>query len=150
LYRYENKVRDFIFSLWELPTRPVRNWKFDVTAEVSREGYISMIHPDFPRVKDSGPEDEINNILGIFKDEMYQSVNELFNKIENRSIFNTEGDYFRFPLPPFIADSIPSWQSSNFKLPIKITLDSEVINSMDDLPKTQKRDRLFWRKYSDK
>jgi glucose-6-phosphate isomerase len=29
LFNYESKVRDYVYSLWELPTRPVRRWFYN-------------------------------------------------------------------------------------------------------------------------
>jgi len=79
---------------------------------------------------------------------MGKSVDLIIHSIGNH--FNSKGNYFIFEPPLFLTDPIPSWQSSEFQLPIKITLDSEVIYAMDDLPKTQKRDRSLWNEHSEK
>jgi hypothetical protein len=139
LTKYEEKIRDFVYSRWELPTHPERNWKYSITAEVDKDGYVKIIGPDW-----FAPIETQGELLKVLATEMGKSVDQ----ITMHTYYNKEGNYFKYPLPSFIRDTIPSWNESDFKLPIKVELNSEVIYKMKKLPKTQYRDSSLWKQYT--
>jgi hypothetical protein len=132
LYKYENEVRDYIYSLWELPTRPQRNWKREINIEICYNGYLYL------------PDSSLHSLEEPYT-EMGQSVAQLVHYLI--SDFLHEMKLKHFPPPSFIRDTIPSWERGEYIYPITIELDSEVLYSMDDLPKTQKRDKALWKNY---
>jgi hypothetical protein len=139
LTKYEEKIRDFVYSRWELPTHPERHWKYSITAEVDKDGYVKIIGLDW-----FGPIETQGELLKVLATEMGKSVDQ----ITMHTHYNKEGNYFKYPLPSFIRDTIPSWNESDFKLPIKLELNSEVIYKMKKLPKTQYRDSSLWKQYT--